>query len=484
MKTDTKCKCGRVSIGFISDVAICKQCFKRLYERYGDKYALRSDLVTIDSGRRQMRRECHELIDFTDGSVYFTREKNAVKGRGCIKYSNYKKMIASGELHETSDGLVISADAVRDQNGAIIHVDNVKKFTFTCATCKKSFVARDPYSTGSAYICSGCLMKSGAEKCASCGRPVTNATLRDKLIAIGIETRVSGFCEKCITVSLPFIYHSNIKLDGIGRTAGIEIECEPTVQSQIDLALWGDMQHMVTGITDGSLRGKFPCEFVSPILHESNYELWLEELGKRLVAGVYVRCGLHVHIGTTNEAGERYSWFEMNNLMRYLKRYEGFFFSVVSPSRMIPDVVNGNNAGLPVTLPDIPKFASRKDLLDWCYGPERVRRDVGKHIRDTKRCNDRNVHYNGKLNRYQWANFHGHWFKGAIEIRIHQGTANVEKMRNWMEFWFNIVPHAAKDESAWRHPMKVLPKHLELYYTERIKRFKKLAAFRPQRLDQ
>ena len=462
---------------------MCKQCFKRTYEKYGDSYILSSELVTTDDGSRRRRNDSYECVDFTTGDKFFTRERIVVKGHGHIPRDTHKSMFESGEIVETRDGYLLKEDLRLDTNFEKYYAGNEKSYIFKCGQCKKDFIARNPTCIDNGYLCNPCAVGHGVN-CQNCGSTYKDNELMGKLISLGMETRVHGFCVNCITASLPFTYHSHAKLEGLGRTAGIEVECDPTVQSQIDLALWGDKEHMVTGITDGSLRGKYQCEFVSPILRESNYEWWLSELGKRLRAGVYIRCGLHIHVGTTNDKGERYSWYEMNNLMRYLKLYEGFFFSIVSPSRRIPDVLNGNNAGLPVTLPDIPKFSNRETLLDWCYGPERTLKDVGRKIHETKRCNDRNVHYNGHLNRYQWANFHGHWFKGAIEIRLHQGTANVEKMRNWMEAWFNWIPHAAQDDSKWQHPMKVLPKHLELYYLERIKKFKKLAAFKPHRLDQ
>lgn len=451
------------------DVPICKQCFRRDYTRFGEGFELRKNVVIEEGGSLRRRDEVHELIDPKTGRKIYSRNRYEIRGQGFVSEKTLTSAVESREVIETHRGFYRAGDLVYDDFGRPFPKEYALKYSRKCASCGKAYTVSGGQQTMSETMCFECQVKKGCS-CQNCGKPFTpNPQIRSMLM-LGIDKYIYGYCPACVEKSLPFVYHGKKEVEGTGRTVGVEVECEPTVGSQLELAMWGDKEHMVTGITDGSLRGKFPCEFVSPILHESNYEWWLGEFGKRLNAVVYMRCGLHIHIGT-----QEFGWFEMNNLMRYLKKYEQFFFSVVSPSRRLPEVVNGNNAGLPVTLPDIPAFHSREDLLDWCYGRSRVKQSIGSNIHKTKRCNDRGAKYDGNLNRYQWANFHGHWFKGAIEIRIHQGTSNVQKIANWMEFWFNIIPHAALPEEKWKHPLKVIPKHLEVYYLDRIERFKKLA---------
>ena len=478
LKQGLKCGCGTSAVGIISAVLnaphipICKQCFRRDYVKIDGRFYLRKDVAESDhNGEICPKKNMHECFDFTTGLKFWTRsDRISVVGRGYICKKNYDAMVSDGRIVFIGENILLE-DTVRDEVGFPIPKKLVNKCTFTCSICKNDFISRCRTLTDT---CISCAINNNTARCCSCGDIIKSVELIKRLNSIGLDKYTGIVCDNCLFLSFPLHYKSTIKPAGIGRTIGVEVECEPTVKSQLDLALWGDKQHMITGSTDGSLRGKYPCEFISPILSESNYEEWLEELGNRLDAKVYIRCGLHIHIGT-----EEYGWYEMNNLMRYIKAYESFFFSIVSPSRGLSEILNGNNAGLPVILPQIPSFTSRESLLDWCYGRNRTWKKVGGNIHNSKRCNDRNIHYDGNLNRYQWANFHGHWFKGAIEIRIHQGTANVNKIKNWIEFWLNLIPHAVLPERQWKHPLLVVPKHLELYYLKRQQIFAEMAKHKP-----
>lgn len=260
--------------------------------------------------------------------------------------------------------------------------------------------------------------------------------------------------------------HTNHALSQYERTIGIEIECEPTPISQIRMMAWHPERYSAINIgTDGSLRGPYPVEYTSPILHECNYTEWLEEFSKRIDAKVYNRCGLHIHVGTKDM-----SWAEINQIGAYCYRYEAFFFSMVSPSRH-PTLHEGP-AGCPRFLPQQYGFIfpNKASFLTMLYG-RRVNFDYEQSIvrlRHSKRCNDTGVNYPGGLiNRYYWLNLHGHFFKRAIEIRLHQGTVNKDKIANWIQLWLNLIPKISSPSNFEHNPYDLMPVHLRKYYVMR-----------------
>lgn len=453
-----KCKCRRVAVGFFNGVAICRNCFRSKYTKLHDGRIVESKSAAMsDDGVMAPISEMARRTDFVSGKQFLTRRPVEVRNGLAVDRRNVERYLESGDIVDIGGRYYAKKFVVRSEHGNMVRVGECER---VCVLCRRTFHSFEPHRTIEGVVCHQCAKsKAMKESCRECGNLVSNIDDSIKALTLGNQNIHYKICRECMKRHLPFEYKAIREIAGVGRTIGLEVECEPTPESQIDLALWGDTHHMVNATTDGSLRGKYPCEFTSPILHESNYSDWIDEFCSKLRARVYSRCGYHVHIGTSDM-----KWWQMMNIMRYFKRHEGDFFAIVSPSRRDTKMLNGNNAGLPVLLPDIPIFRSRCEMLDWCYGKQRVYKDVGVNIHKSKRCNDRNVHYDGQLNRYQWVNFHGHFFKGAIEIRSHQGTTNPVKMKRWIELMLHIIPHASLPEKYWRPPLDVAPKHLETYY--------------------
>jgi len=274
-------------------------------------------------------------------------------------------------------------------------------------------------------------------------------------------------CNSCLEDGhgFPVYYNGKPKHVGVGRTIGIEIECEPTVRSQIDILHWIDSktrEHMATAEEDNSLRGKQKVEYTSPILSESTYEEWLHEMCSRLKANVYNRCGLHIHLGSND-----LSWLDLARIGMYCKVYEPFFSTLVSPSRHPALMTDGS--GRPLVLPRsfliLP--TTKREFLIRLYGTYPVY-DYTNHVRVilNRRANDQNgPRYTGCIHRYLWVNFQSHFYRRTVEIRLHQGTVNETKIRNWIRLWLQII--SAVQRGDMRHPYKIVSEDLKCYYTHR-----------------
>ena len=310
--------------------------------------------------------------------------------------------------------------------------------------------------------------KSSIAMCTMCGHRFWSDGSRWK--ELDDIDKVAVSCNRCFRRgSLPIKFSGVKEITGEGRKIGIEIECEPSVNDQIRMFKWRDRHKVaqVNGTIDTSLRGPYRVEYTSPILRESNFEDWLDTVGSKLTdAKVYNRCGLHFHISTDDA-----SWFELNRLMRYCYIWQDTFAAMVSPSRL-PQVAS-DHSGRPLVLP--PEFihlhSSKENLLRTLYGS--LVHASQENLKGSKRANDQNgPKYPGCIHRYQWLNVHGHWYKGAIEIRLHQGTTNVSKIKRWIWLWLSIIDRvfAGCEDS----PLVLAPKHIEQYYRQRISVFSEM----------
>lgn len=305
----------------------------------------------------------------------------------------------------------------------------------------------------------------GLRVCSQCTQrsvfPNVNPPENVDWLSGGRAMPLEDVCSACRNGSGVYVYRGRDSIPGEGRTIGIEYELEPTKGAMDRLARWVDENgsHMVSGKVDGSLRGQRPAEFASPILYESNFADWVKEFTSRLKYNVYSRCGLHIHIGS-----ECFSWKDINNIAYYCKLWEKEICGYVSPSRT--PAPQHRNSGRPMMLPASFRndFPTEEALLNYFYGSF----DFYNTARRNRRVNERaNCNVPGFLHRYQWLNLHAHFFKGALEIRLHQGTGNESKVICWIMFWLYLLPFAAKKKNRDLHPLQAVPKRLKTFYEKR-----------------
>ena len=365
----------------------------------------------------------------------------------------------------------------------------VPKYTFTCHITKEKFVSTQPkklytggYRRRSSRLYDKKLSPAGFDiarkdkKYKTCYR-CKGIFLASKQIIVPDDYDEYGLNAKCPFCALgymPFQFNSIGQLYGCGRTIGVEFECEPTPEAQMRAYSWrgDDGLHLVTGKRDGSLRGHYPAEFVSPILHESNYEDWVDKFCSIMDATVYNRCGLHIHLGTND-----FSWHDINKLMRYCYMFQPVFASMVARSRRPTDTTDGSGRPMALPVAFATMYLNKNAMLHALYGPQEFRGGDGGQcaLQTNFRANDQHgPRYPGCIHRYQWLNVHGHAYKRAIEVRLHHGTTNATKTQNWIALWLHVLNHVSTlPISKHKHPFDYIPEYLKCYYRKRIE---KLAA--------
>ena len=312
--------------------------------------------------------------------------------------------------------------------------------------------------------------------CGGCGELFLRTQARSSMVPrsrqVGLSN-ISSFCDRCFDQSFPLYYQCSLdkwpESGGRGRTIGIEVECEPTQMSQIKLASWGNEHdiHMIGSHRDDSLRGKQQVEYVSPVLFEDSYKEWLGQMCLMLTAGVYSRCGLHIHVGTDD-----FSWWHINRLCKYCFRYEKTFASMVPPHRRPKDGYAAD--GSPMSIPHTwcRDFYNKDQLLFAIYGTNTFTTRGGELKIKQRRANDQGKNpFPGPVNRYMWLNVHGHWHKRAIEVRLHHGTGQFTKISMWIQLWLAVLQYI-KESNGYDSPLDIAPKAVSDYYKRRIEAFK------------
>ena len=454
-KRPWKCKeCGRLLVVDKNSVStggvvVCSKCMRTLYDKCstcGISFPKKS-LVTCDDGKLACSVHAASYVCCITGKQFYSRQPIIVTlPKDLIKKGGSVKPNIVNEDVEYNYGL--------DHVFAVVSKDGLEEYS------KDKALSVCPICGFLTDISKGPAAEFGKQ-------PLRDARFSGTR---GLRPNtVYQTCPVCFYSSLPVTYDGITELKGKGNTIGYEFELEPTVQSQLAMYKWRDeasgMIPYVFGATDNSLRGPFPVEYKSPILHEDNFEWWLKEFCSRLDARVFNRYGLHIHIGTAD-----YSWSEMNRLMVYLKHHEKAFCSMVSPSRTPTE--SPDPSGRPLALP--PSFAdihkTKDSLLSNLYGPDyktKLWRQGTLRLLN-RRANDQDgPKYSGCIHRYQWANVHGHFNKRAIEIRLHQGTTNMVKAAMWGRLWLSVIRMAKT--GVMNPPLELVDDDVAAYFQSRIR---------------
>jgi len=279
------------------------------------------------------------------------------------------------------------------------------------------------------------------------------------------------YCVKCDLRQVPASLYHGCREKGdrrVGRTIGIELECEPTYASVKALA----KAKIASSCDDHSLRGGMRVEYRSPILSEANVESWCRRFFGLLEANVYNRCGLHIHVGTRD-----WSWHDAACALIYCAKWQGEFSRMVLPSRAMSD--SPSPSGVPFALPYsyISKFcksltSSKEGFMGHLYGPADVLfdRNTGLCLLRNKRANDTTnaPRYPGIVNRYWWFNIHGHFNKKAPEIRLHHATTSVDQVLAWVSLWVQLFGKIIDSSKLNYHPLDLVSTDVAVFYKARI----------------
>jgi hypothetical protein len=159
------------------------------------------------------------------------------------------------------------------------------------------------------------------------------------------------------------------------------------------------------------------------------------------------RCGLHVHVDVSD-----FDWKELKQLVAMWMRYEPFFYEMCAPSRRANTYAK----------------AVRKTTWE---GTDRSSNNGAKSILDAKtytqfrsRTATFDKYHSLRVN--QWA------ANGRVEFRLHGGSVNYEKIRNWVRVVLTVVArikstrHRGAPKVSRR--MGAKPNTMSTYYMARV----------------
>jgi hypothetical protein len=204
---------------------------------------------------------------------------------------------------------------------------------------------------------------------------------------------------------------------------GLEIEVEKnnnydTYNANNMLVVCNKLNVKIT--SDGSLTNGI--EFITPPLYSNELNNCIRELTRALQENnLYIKstCGLHVHVNAREWSQEK-----IKRIARFYMVFEHILFDMLPNSRLYSTYC----------VP-LDKFFSSDKLkiehnnkLDYLV----YQTDDDSALRSyksSKYCNKR----------YSSLNLHSYFFRGTIEFRLHSGTMNYHKIKNWVNILHSII---------------------------------------------
>lgn len=289
--------------------------------------------------------------------------------------------------------------------------------TFQCS-CGTTVLQYNTCTADGTRTCSRCF-EENYFYCDNCG----DATLR--------EDSDDYLCNNCSNKKKP-ITIVGLETEEFYYRYGIELECiYLDDEEQVDRTGWIDTE-------DGSIKPS-GIEYNSPIFqNDCTNEIngFCREASE--IHGVNKSCGFHLHIESKDFSDEK-----LGLIYRNAKNLESWLFSIVAESRR-----ENNYCRKLTNIESIKKFDDA-----WYKTYEHSGRKKNKYDET----------------RYFWLNFHSHYYRGTIEIRLHQGTIDPVKIMNWVKLWqaiFNLDREVNSVE-------EFLSPQLIEYYSKRAEKLNK-----------
>ena len=198
------------------------------------------------------------------------------------------------------------------------------------------------------------------------------------------------------------------------RLVGLEAECIiPNHTSSRTPKHWGTTY-------DGSINAEEDYEGIELVMIPASGDLLeeqIEELGvwcDDYEAKVNVSCGFHVHFDSTNLTAR-----EVAHIGIVYRRAEYILKSIMPPSRQKSRWCKDFD----IPLNQLRSVRAEEDLIETYYTYLDAQPSTEK--------------YNEA--RYCGLNIHSRYFHGSIEFRLHSGTLNKTKIKNWIRILSHIV---------------------------------------------
>lgn len=168
------------------------------------------------------------------------------------------------------------------------------------------------------------------------------------------------------------------------------------------------------------------------------------------------QCGLHVHIDARD-----FTYYDIRKLVILYAKIEDALYSIVAKSRKESQYC-------------IPCGKKLVRNLDKNLIPKDNEKQIIKNIYGDTYENTRNVrHDKYNQSRYNALNLHSWVYRGTIECRMHHGTINFNKIKNWGILWAGILDYAYENTEADLKALKGDPMNilLEICPTEEVQQW-------------
>lgn len=298
-------------------------------------------------------------------------------------------------------------------------------------------------------ICSDCL-NSNLVECAECG------SLEDN------EDLIDGFCSLCYENCV--LEYDKITPEWIDKSKMGFLTPRPfAVELEVidpDRKLWQELSNQVWKLEDDRSLSEGGVEYIGgPFAGQQAIDqitAWSTN-AKKMVT-VDVTCGFHLHFDCTRESESTIEKF-----VRFCVQIQNSVADLVSPSRQRQFKNLDDDEECRNYCVELPPYPENLSLENYVYNV----------------CGDGIISKNSKYSiaRYRWLNIHSYFYRGTLEIRLHQGTYNSEKILAWVELWLKLFEYI---KYATEYPMTNVIDYFNLiglrksttsYFLKRISQF-------------
>lgn len=213
---------------------------------------------------------------------------------------------------------------------------------------------------------------------------------------------------------------------------GVEIECINDEKDDNCFIEEEAKKYLFSQGEDGSLSDE-GIEFVSVPMNgdllNRKIASFCDELKKR---DYYVnrKCGLHIHLEYPRDSED---YKVIKNALLFYWKFENYFLEMVNAQRRnceycsrIRHHFQGDYNGL------ISVVKSLEDLKRWFYETREYASLTEEHRHDKRYC---------------WINLHSFFYRGTLEIRLHEGTIDGEEINKWFRLHLEILNYVKKISS-------------------------------------
>lgn len=239
-------------------------------------------------------------------------------------------------------------------------------------------------------------------------------------------------------------HHRARKGDRLTRLIGLEVEVSETPGDTYKLMGWCDRWG---GRAEGD--GSIPnagCELVTPPAAGSAFRDMVGELADALKTArgaVDGSCGLHCHVDARD-----LNYYDLHRLIRLYCVIEPAVYLTVPRGRATGGYSYPCRDNLRQGIESPPPYLGRNGRPRREKPGRRVARGVAMAVYGLdltmNKYGTRYYRNDQKPGcRYRGLNLHSWFYRGTVELRMHEGTVSAEDMMKWGELWAHIVGCAA-----------------------------------------